>query len=419
MKIAHVMNRFPSISETFILSQITGLIDRGHSVEIYARTADQTVVHGDVLRYRLDECTHYVQRESDTMPEALPDRLRAAWRIGRAHSGRRQAALIGSLDPFRCGREAMSLRALFRVARFAEGGLAEADIVHCHFGPSGIEGALLKAAGLMRAPLITTFYGYDVTSFVKQQGIAVYRRLFEHCDAVLAISQLMVRQLKALGCPANKLVLQPVSVKIRDGEAAPSVRLASANGHRRLLTVARLVEKKGAEYAIRAVAALLARYPEIEYNIVGDGPLRAQLEGLIRELEAEQKIRILGYMPQAEMANYMAQADVLVVPSITAADGDQEGTPTVVIEALGRGLPIVATRHSAIPELVEDGITGYLVPERDVMAMSGRIEFLIQHPAAWPRLAEAGRAKYAAHFDPDLLNDRLEALYKRLLARYM
>ena len=148
----------------------------------------------------------------------------------------------------------------------------------------------------------------------------------------------------------------------------------------RIFTVGRLTEKKGMEYSIKAVAKLVTRYPAIQYTIAGEGHLRPQLEQLIRGLGTEKHIHLAGSLPSDEVGKLMYETDIFILASVTAKDGDQEGMPVSLEEAMATGLPVIATRHSGIPELVQDGASGFLVPERDAEALAEKCEYLISHP---------------------------------------
>src|SRR5207253_10169038 len=133
---------------------------------------------------------------------------------------------------------------------------------------------------------------------------------------------------------------------------------------------ARLVPKKGIEYAIRAVAKVVPQLAadgrRVQYQIVGDGQLRDSLVQLTEQLGLDQSVTFLGWKTHAEVAALIAEADALLAPSITADDGDKEGNPVSIMEALAVGRPVFSTFHSAIPEIVRDGVNGFLVAERDV-----------------------------------------------------
>jgi colanic acid/amylovoran biosynthesis glycosyltransferase len=178
-----------------------------------------------------------------------------------------------------------------------------------------------------------------------------------------------------------------------------------------VLTAARLVEKKGIAYAIRAVAEAVRAGRRLNYSIAGDGRMRAELERLIHEFGMERHVRLLGWKSRAEVLSLMRDAHILLAPSVTATDGDEEGIPNVVKEAMAVGLPVISTFHAGIPELVDDGGSGLLVPERDVTGLAERLGYLCDHPERWPEMGRVGRRRIERDFDITRLNDRLERLY--------
>jgi colanic acid/amylovoran biosynthesis glycosyltransferase len=153
----------------------------------------------------------------------------------------------------------------------------------------------------------------------------------------------------------------------------------------------------------------------IEYQIAGDGPLRNDLENLIDDLNVNDHVRLLGWKRQEEIVELMKGASILLAPSVTGKDGDQEGIPVTLMESLAQGLPVLSTQHSGIPELVQDGKSGFLVPERDVDALAERLEYLVKHPELWPAMGRAGRDYVERHYDISKLNDQLAQLYQQLL----
>lgn len=185
-----------------------------------------------------------------------------------------------------------------------------------------------------------------------------------------------------------------------------------------ILTIARLVEKKGVYYAIKAIKKLIQNSYKIRYSIAGDGKLRDELENLISELGLEKEVQILGWKNHDDIIQLFLNADILLAPSVTSKDGDQEGIPNVIKEAMALGLPVVSTYHSGIPELVEDNVTGYLVPERDANALADKIAYLCDNTNIWPELGVAGRKRVEAGFDSDNLNDLLEKIYSELRFEY-
>jgi colanic acid/amylovoran biosynthesis glycosyltransferase len=190
-------------------------------------------------------------------------------------------------------------------------------------------------------------------------------------------------------------------------------RTLPAAGPVRLLSVARLVEKKGIEYALDAVAALPADLrSRVDYRVAGDGPLRAALAARIERLGIGAQVTLLGWQDQEAIARLVAGSHLLLLPSVTASDGDQEGIPVSAMEAMATGLPVVATRHSGIPELVRAGENGWLVAERDAAGLAAAIAGALTDATTYRRYAERSRQAIADGFDEAGLNATLARLLR-------
>jgi colanic acid/amylovoran biosynthesis glycosyltransferase len=184
----------------------------------------------------------------------------------------------------------------------------------------------------------------------------------------------------------------------------------------RALTVGRLVEKKGVEYSIRAVAELLARGYRIQYEIIGDGPLRPYLAELIQQLGVGNQITLGGARDTEYVRRRMEESDVFLLASVTAADGDTEGAPVSLLEAQASGMPVISTRHAGIPEIVADNASGLLVPERDVQALGIALARLVDNADRWLEMGRAGRGFVERKHDLKMLNRRLVELYQEAIA---
>jgi colanic acid/amylovoran biosynthesis glycosyltransferase len=184
----------------------------------------------------------------------------------------------------------------------------------------------------------------------------------------------------------------------------------------RVLTVGRLVEKKGVDLGLAAVATLAAQGVIVHYDIVGDGPLRASLEVAAGRLGLGGRVVFHGWQNQAAVARLMAGSDVLLAPSRTDSAGDQEGIPVTLMEAMASGLPVVSTRHSGIPELIDHGVSGWLAEEGDVAGLIEGLARLEGDPYLALRFGRAARERIAADYDVVRLNARLESMLMRLAA---
>jgi colanic acid/amylovoran biosynthesis glycosyltransferase len=165
------------------------------------------------------------------------------------------------------------------------------------------------------------------------------------------------------------------------------------------------------------VANAHARHPGLRYEIIGDGPLRRKIEQLIIELGLREVVTLHGARDGAFVRERMREAHLALLGSVSI-EGDAEGQGLFLQEAQASGLPVIATRHGALPEGMLPGKSGFLVPERDVAAMAERIEFLVAHPEVWPALGRAGREFVAARYDIRKLNQQLVGLYRDLRAGF-
>jgi colanic acid/amylovoran biosynthesis glycosyltransferase len=270
----------------------------------------------------------------------------------------------------------------------------------------------LRALGLLDLPIVTTFHGYDLSAAITSGRSGRYAQLFRHGILSLPISEYWAERLRGLGCPADRIVVHHMGI---DPERlAFRARSASDNGPVRLISVGRLIEKKGHRFTIQALAALRQRNPGLAFtlDIVGEGPEAADLKAEVARLGVADRVTFHGGLPHDRTLALLDAASIFVLPSVTAASGDMEGIPVSIMEAMAQGLVVVSTFHSGIAELVEDGKSGVLVPERDVPALADAIERILQHPDAWPEYARAGRRKVEAEFDRGKLNAALLEHYR-------
>lgn len=286
------------------------------------------------------------------------------------------------------------------------------DVVHCHFGPNGLNALAMRQAGFLRGKIVVAFHGYDLSSYVRETGMEVYADLFRDVDMCLPVTERWRERLIELGCPPEKIRVHHMGVDCE--------RLAWAS--RRLsdpptvITIARLVEKKGINNGIRAIAEVL-KWRSVAYVIVGDGPERPRLERLIAELGVSQHVLLLGWQDGETVRSLLYEADIALLPSVRAGNGDEEGLPVSIMEAMATGLPVVSTLHSGIPELIQDGVEGFLVEERNVPALTDRLTVLLDQPERRVRMGKAARARVEQSHNQRTLNDDLLTVYRQVLEK--
>lgn len=407
MKIAYFVNEFPSFSQTFVLDQITGLMDRGHSVDIYAmKRLDVHKTHAEVERYGLME---RVQYQEEIPRNYFLRAFKASSMLVKNYGSYEPIAVMKGLNVLKHHRMAASLRLLY-AAMLPIGGQPY-DAIHANLGTLGLTVLALSQIGAIKGTLVVSFRGFDATKYLQNRPRA-YDQLFAAGNLFLPVSLSIRQRLVEAGCDPEKIVVHHdgiVCTKFKYLE-----RRRGADETTKVVTIGRLVEKKGIEYAIRAVAKLLGSGRRIIYYVVGDGELRGELERLIAELGVGNEVRLLGWMERDELIHFMQDMHLMVASSVTARDGDQEGIPSTIKEALALGLPVLGTEHSGIPELVEDGVSGFLVPERDVEALADRLMRLVDNPDKWPEMGRAGRVRVESSFDVEKLNDQLVTMYSDL-----
>lgn len=398
---------FPAISETFIIDQITGLIARGHEVDVYAeKPGSSAKAHPDIEKYHVLDRTYYHQ-----VPANFLSRLVKGFQLILAGLYKNPAVTLKSCNPFKYGRQAASLRLFYQVSPHLT--QQPYDIIHCHFGYNGIKSLPLRDLGLLQGKLITAFHGLDLSQDVQSQGRQIYDRLFQQGDLFLPISQHWKQKLVELGCDEKKILVHRMGIDRSSFAFAPRPR--SNPDKIRLISVCRLIEKKGLEYSIRAVAELVKTQKNIEYKIIGDGVLKDDLQQLIHELNVDQFVQLLGWRQKSDVIELLKNSDILLSPSITSKSGDQEGIPVALMEAMAMGLPVISTLHSGIPELVGQNVSGFLVAERDVQGLAEKLNDLIQSPELRSQMGWAGYTHVREHYDIETLNDRLIEIYRNLL----
>ncbi|MEO0373582.1 MAG: glycosyltransferase [Cyanobacteria bacterium P01_A01_bin.17] len=406
MNIAFIVGTFPSLSETFIINQAAGLLERGHQVDIYAdQQGNAQKLHPLVEQYGLLDRTTYLSK----VPGNLAIRVLKALPLLAYCGVQDPAATLRSLNIFKQGKRALSLWALYTMVPNHH---KDYDIVHCQFGTQSYRGLCFQAMHAPEAKLVTTFRGDDISRFVQEKGSHIYDHLFKVGDFFLTNCDFFRDRAIRLGCPPDRIVVHRSGLEC---DRFPfKSRSLPQQGPIRVATTGRLAEKKGIEYAIRAVAQLIEQGYSLQYSILGDGPLKQPLQELIETLGVTSQIQLRGWQTEDEIIDILAQTHIFIAPSVTAKDGNQDAPINVLKEAMALGIPVISTEHGGIPELVKEGVSGFLVPERDATALAERLRYLCDHPHQWPQMGKAGRAFVKENYSLSQLNHQLVHLYGEL-----
>ncbi|WEX74438.1 glycosyltransferase [Sinorhizobium numidicum] len=383
MRIGFVVGQFPLLSETFVIGQMAGLLRHGFNVN---------VVCNGISDY------NFADREQEPLATLLKE-TRDWW--GAAAQLR---PAIGRL-PARFRDKASTALDMSSVGR-----LNECDVIVAHFGHNGARAARLKKWKRLRPPIVTIFHGYDVGVPLRERDLRRYNDLFEYGALNLTVNDFFRQALVEAGAPEAKVAVHHMGIDLRK---IPYEWKSWQGSPLQLISVCRLAEKKGVEFALRALAKLRAGAPGLawHYTIIGDGPLRQELEVLASELGINEQVSFLGSLAHEDVKQWLRRSHVFVLPSVTASNGDVEGIPVALMEAMAAGLTVVSSYHSGIPELIEDQKTGFLAAERDVDTLANRLHFVAEHPEQCERIALQARRKVEAEFDMESLdNDFAEIL---------
>lgn len=290
-------------------------------------------------------------------------------------------------------------------------------LIHAHYGTTGVRMVPVKKR--LGLPLITTFYGYDVSELPRQERWRTgYKDLFHFGDKFLVEGTHFKKTLNRLGCPEEKIIVQHLGInlkKFRYRERMPK----KPHENIQVLFCGSFREKKGLIYALEAIKSVIVKHPNLEFRIIGDGDLRPEIEKFTREQSLENYVILLGYKPYNIYIQELNKADILLQPSVTARDGDTEGgAPMVLLEAQATGLPVISTIHCDIPEYVINGKTGFLEPERNSPALAERLTYLIENQNSWAKIGQAGRKHVERNYNVFREVGKLEKIYAELLEKY-
>ena len=290
-----------------------------------------------------------------------------------------------------------------------------ADVLHVYFGHTGVH--LLPFLEHWPRASVVSFHGMDVQTRAHDPSYEVrLRQLLKTTTFVLARSHSLQQRLLDLGCDPERLRLNRTGIPL---DQFPEVRrTVPADGAWKLVQACRLIEKKGLDDAIHAFARFRQSHPAATFTIAGEGPLLNSLTSLCAELQLGDSVRFAGFLKGGELRELYEQSHLFVHPSRITSDQNQEGIPNSMLEAMATGLPVLATQHGGIPEAVRPGVTGLLVPERDVDGLHQSLERFAGEDGLWAQMSAAAAEDMRQNFERNAQIAKLEAVYDEAMARH-
>jgi colanic acid/amylovoran biosynthesis glycosyltransferase len=389
LRLAYVVSRFPKVTETFILREVIELERSGCQIELYS-----------LIRERQTEVTH--PEETDLRAgthfgwppkfQLLSDQLFWLRRAPRRYGSAWLRALVGSA---RSPKSLLRAAAVVPVAATFARSMSELGIqrVHAHWATHPALAAFV-IKHLTGIPYSLTVHAHDL--YVDQTMLC--EKLLD-ASFVVTVSTYNRDLLRSLCGPEVASRTKIIRSGVDPALFQPDESEPTAITGFRVICVAALEEYKGHIYLLDALNRLVSRGITLECTLVGEGPERSSLMDAVNQLGLSDRVSFVGAQSSDQVRKLLAGADIMVLPSVVLSNGLQEGLPVALIEAMAMGVPVVATRISGVPELVEDGETGLLVPERDSEALARAIACLHEAPEQRRKLGRAGRRKVLADYD--------------------
>jgi colanic acid/amylovoran biosynthesis glycosyltransferase len=282
------------------------------------------------------------------------------------------------------------------------------QLLHIYFGNNGL--FWLPLLRRSKVPVIVSFHGADVQVNVNSPvAKRLFLKLFATCALVLARSESLASALVGLGCSREKIRIQRTGIPLDVFNY--HVRLRPPDGTWRILQACRLVEKKGLELTLQAFANFSKRYPKANLTIAGDGPLRGALERMAIDLQLKGRIIFTGFVAQPTLLGLYQQSHLFLHPSEQTPDGNREGVPNSLLEAMATGLPCITTRHGGIPEAVTHLESGILVREGDLVGIEDWMERLAADDLLREALGKCAAQTIKEKFDLTTQIEKLEEIY--------
>lgn len=406
-KVCFFVREFPVLSQTFVIQQINGLISEGHEVEIASLyQGPQELWSTELLnKNKLQTKTKYL------MPLPVEDESKVTM-IFQILCGFAKLLLtkfsaatfiLKNIKRIVDADGLLFLKELVVISNNKEN-IINSNVVIAHFGEIGVRAGLLAQLGMMTSNIFTIFHGYEVSEYkVVERWKNWYLWLSKNSSKLLPISELWSKKLQALGISGANIQVVHMGIDLSRFIHSENKFMTTPI---KILSVARAVEKKGLTYSLKGVAMSNA---DIEYHIIGEGPLLMSLKEQVSNYQTNVKFIFHGPKPSSFVVEKLQSCDLFILTSVTGENGDMEGIPVSLMEAMATGAIVLSTEHSGIPELIENEVNGFLVPERDAEAITSAIrKILIAEDLA--KIRQNAYKKVDLEFNQSLLNKQMSKL---------
>lgn len=387
MKILYYLSSWLGISETFIYNQIQSVLNEADlTIIAHARKVENKYFDTETFLP-----AHYLRRDNAHFwKEVVARKLR----------------LPGN-------RYALSASQSKQVGEVIE--QVQPDLIHAHYGGMGL--SVLPVARKFNLPLLTTFHGNDASMMLRKKVyLQSLRLLLGYPNSyVIAVSENIRRKLIRHGASEERAIRHYIGTdltKFKFHQRTPIREKMQKGECVVLLQVSNFVEKKGHKYTIEALVTILEKHKNIKVIFAGDGPERHPCQEAAQRFGIGDRIDFVGKVDSSDVPGLMMNADIFIHNSVTGSDGSEEGIPTVLMEAMASGLPVLSTLHAGISELVIDGEMGFLAEERHINQYRQNIEQALQ--IATTDIGRRASQHVAEHFNLNLQNQKLASIYRSL-----
>lgn len=287
------------------------------------------------------------------------------------------------------------------------------SLLHAHHGQLGM--LLLPFKEETNLPLVTSIRGRDATLANQPIGyLDNMKMLFDRGERFFPVCQYLADRLIAWGCPSEKIRVLYGGVDLNEFKYRAPHKGDSQN----ILSIGRLVEKKGHHILMQAFQKIRSKFPNATLTIIGRGELEEYLISLANQLNLGDSFRLLNHLPKDQVREQMTNADIFCAASLEAADGDVEGIPNTLKEAMAIGVPVISTNHAGIPELITNKKEGVLVQENNVDELADALEFMLTNREIWETYTVAARQKVEQNFNLAQQLQQQAEFYDELVAPY-